>query len=134
MSDAIVERIASTLEAAALDEGSRFQLRAGRLTEELEPPGFEVLAGMTPSPAPKKAGPRKPRGGALAEPRRRVQEAKSDVRARAREALEAEREAERADSAAAEARRAARNARDRSDEAERKLAEAEAALREARRG
>ena len=47
-SDAIVERIAKTLDAAALDEGARFQLRAGRLTEELEPPGFEALAGMTP--------------------------------------------------------------------------------------
>src|SRR5205814_3198065 len=34
VSDAIVERIAKTLDAAALDEGWRFQLRAGRLTEE----------------------------------------------------------------------------------------------------
>ena len=32
VSDAIVERIAKTLDAAALDEGSRFLLRAGRLT------------------------------------------------------------------------------------------------------
>ena len=46
VSDAVVERIAKTLDAAALDEGSRFLLRAGRLTEELDPAGFDALAGM----------------------------------------------------------------------------------------
>jgi hypothetical protein len=131
-SDAIVERIAKTLDAAALDEGARFQLRAGRLTEELEPPGFEALAGLTPSRS-KRGGSAKPKLDPAADARRAVAEAKSAVRARAREAAAAERTAEQAETAAADARNTARAARKRSDDAERLLAEAEAALRKARR-
>jgi hypothetical protein len=135
VSDAIVERIAKTLDAAALDEGWRFQLRAGRLTEELEPPGFEALVGMAPERGPRKgAAAAKPKPGRIAEARRRVQEAQREVRARAREAQQAEGEAGRAERAAGEARQAARAARERADEAERALAEAEAALRKAQRG
>jgi hypothetical protein len=127
VSDAIVERIAKTLEAAALDEGSRFQLRAGRLTEELEPPGFEVLAGMTPARPPAKRGrAAKAKGGAVEEARRLVQEAKSEART-------LQRAADRAEKALDEARQEARALRKRANEAERKLADAEAALRDARR-
>jgi hypothetical protein len=134
VSDAVVERIAKTLDAAALDEGWRFQLRAGRLTEELEPPGFEALAGMASAPRPRKgAAAAKPKPGRLGEARRRVQEAQREVRARAREAQRAEGEAEYAERAAREARQAARAARERAEEAERALAEAEAALRKAQR-
>jgi hypothetical protein len=134
VSDAIVERIAKTLDAAALDDGSRFLLRAGRLTDELEPPGFEALAGMAPARRPRKgAGAAKAKINGLGEARRRVQDAKREARARAREALEADREATRAEGAAGEARRAAETARERSAEAERSLAEAEAALRKAQR-
>ena len=134
-SDAIVERIAKTLDAAALDEGARFQLRAGRLTEELEPPGFEALAGMTSARSPsKRAGTAKAKPSGVAQARQRVQEAQRDVRAREREAVEAEREAERAETAAEQARRTAKAARERFDSAERGLAEAEAALKKASRG
>jgi sRNA-binding protein len=133
-SDAIVERIAKTLDAAALDEGARFLLRAGRLTEELEPPGFEALAGLTPArPPSRRAGAANPKRGGMPEARRRLQEAQREVRARAREAVQAEREAERAETTAREARRTAKAARKRSDDAERALAEAEAALRQAPR-
>jgi hypothetical protein len=133
VSDAIVERIAKTLDAAALDEGSRFQLRAGRLTEELDPPGFEALAGMSPArPPPKRAGAVKPKRSGIADTRRRVQAAQRELRAREREIVQAERRAERAESAAGEAREAARAARERAREAERTLGEAEAALRKAR--
>jgi hypothetical protein len=134
VSDAIVERIAKTLDAAALDEGWRFLLRAGRLTEELEPPGFEALAGMAPARRPRRgAAAAKPKPGPIGDARRRVQEAQREVRARAREAQQAEGEAERAERAAGEARRAARAARERADEAESALAEAEAAVRKAQR-
>ena len=134
VSDAIVERIAKTLDAAALDEGWRFQLRAGRLTEELEPPGFEALAGMAPAPRPRKgAAAAQPKPGRIGEARRRVQEAQREARARTREAGQAESEALRAERAAGESRQAARAARERADEAERSLAEAEAALRKAQR-
>jgi hypothetical protein len=126
VSDAIVERIAKTLDAAALDEGSRFLLRAGRLTDELEPPGFEALAGMATARRQKGRAAAQPKGGGLAEARRRVQDAQREARERAREA-------ERAESAADDARRAAQAARERSDEAERVLAEAEAALKKSQR-
>jgi hypothetical protein len=134
-SDAIVERIAKTLDAAALDEDSRSQLRAGRLTDELEPPGFDALAGIaaTRPQTPSRAG-RAPSRTAVAEARRRVQQAQRDARSRGREAADAGREAERAEAAAAEAGKAAQTARERADEAERALADAEAALREAQRG
>jgi hypothetical protein len=132
-SDALVERIAKTLDAAALDEGARFQLGAGRLTEELEPLGFEALAGMSPARSrPKRGGAAKPKGGGVTEARRRVHEAQLEVRARAREAAQAEQEAEQAESAAEKARRSAQAARQRAEDAERALAEAEAALKKAR--
>jgi hypothetical protein len=134
VSDAIVERIAKTLDAAALDEGSRSQLRAGRLTEELEPPGFEALAGMAPAGARTKRPPTgKRKVDAVGEARRLVTDAKREARERDREADRAEGEAEQAERAASEARRLAREARERADEAARALAEAEAALRAARR-
>ena len=129
VSDAIVERIATTLDAAALDEGSRFLLRAGRLTDELEAPGFEALAGLAPAKA-RQGGTPKRSTGSVAEARRRVQAAQREAAARARDAVKAEGEVERAEATATEARRAAKAARERSDEAEHALAQAEAALRE----
>ena len=135
VSEAIVQRIAKTLDAAALDEGSRFQLRAGRLTEEPDPPGFEALAGMTPARRPAKRGETpKPKGSGITEARARVQEARRELRVREREAARAERQAEHAESAASEVRQGAVAARDRSDKAKRALADAEAALRKARPG
>jgi hypothetical protein len=133
VSDAIVERIAKTLDAAALDEGSRFLLRAGRLTEEVEPLGFEALAGMSVTPAKgrRTTAKAKPKTGAAAEARRRLQEAQREARARARDAAHAEREADRAESAAAKARSSARETRERADAAEAAVAEAQAALRDA---
>jgi hypothetical protein len=136
VSDAIVERIAKTLDAAALDEGSRFLLRAGRLTEEIEPLGFDALAGMSAAPAKgrRTTAKPKPKAGAVAEARRRLQEAQREARERAREAAHAEREAARAESAAAKARSDAREAHERADAADAALAEAQAALRDAQRG
>jgi hypothetical protein len=132
-SDAIVDRIAKTLDAAALDEGARFQHRAGRLTKELEPPGFDALAGLAPArPRSRRQAAAKPKDTGVTAARRAVEEAKREVRARARDADEAERKAERAEAAAAETRSAAEAARKRSDDAERLLTEAEAALRKVR--
>ncbi|MGN6430561.1 MAG: hypothetical protein ACTHNB_07495 [Gaiellaceae bacterium] len=134
VSDAIVERIGKTLDAAALDEGSRFLLRAGRLTEEVEPLGFEALSGMSAAP-PKRRGTaaKQTRSGRdVAGARRRVQEAQRAARELAREATRAERDAARAENAATTARSAAREARERADAAEAALAEAKGALRDAK--
>jgi hypothetical protein len=135
VSDAIVDRIAKTLEAAALDDGSRFLLRAGRLTDELEPPGFDALAGMATAAATTKRGPAKSvtKRERVADARRRLQEARQEARATSRAATDAEREAEQADSAAAAARREAEAARERADEAEQAVADAERALGDAQR-
>jgi hypothetical protein len=43
---AALDRIVTTLRAASLTEAGRKLLKEGQLTEELEPPGFEALAGL----------------------------------------------------------------------------------------
>jgi hypothetical protein len=136
VSETVVERIAKTLDAAALDEAARFQLRAGRLTEELEPPGFDALAGMATAPSSRRAKPRSARTGKreqVAEARRAVQEARRQARAEASAAAAAERELARAEAAAADARRDADEARERAEAAAKALEEAEETLRRAQR-
>jgi hypothetical protein len=137
VSDAVVERIAKTLDAAALDEGTRFQLRGGRLTEELDPAGFDALAGMTATaPArtpPKRGAPVAGKRERVAEAKRAVQAAKREAREQARRAAAAERDAGRAEATAEAARAEADAARERADAAERAVADAEAALRAAER-
>lgn len=136
VSDAIVERIATTLDAAALDEGARFQLRAGRLTEELAPAGFDAVAGMSPAPARagSKQAPAPARREQVAEARRALQSARREAREESRRAASAEREAARAASAAESARHEAEQARGRAEAAERAVSAAEAALRDAELG
>jgi hypothetical protein len=132
VSETVVERIAKTLDAAALDEAARFQLRAGRLTEELEPPGFDALAGMATAPSSRRAKPRSARTGKreqVAEARRAVQEARRQARAEASAAAAAERELARAE----DARRDAGEARERAEAAAKALEEAEETLRRAQR-
>jgi hypothetical protein len=43
---AALDRVLATLRAGSLTEDGRALLKSGRLTEELEPPGFEALAGL----------------------------------------------------------------------------------------
>jgi hypothetical protein len=45
-SAAAVDRVLATLRAGSLTADGRALLKSGRLTEELEPPGFEALAGL----------------------------------------------------------------------------------------
>src|ERR671935_2799131 len=59
---AALDRVLATLRAGSLTEDGRALLKSGRLTEELEPPGFEALAGLDlptrpsrPVPEPKEA-------------------------------------------------------------------------------
>lgn len=47
-SDAMRKRVSDLLRAAVADESGRGALVAGSLTDELEPPGFEVFAGLAP--------------------------------------------------------------------------------------
>jgi hypothetical protein len=123
----ILERVRSTLAAAALSEPARGTLKAGRLTDELQVSGFEALAGVEPAPR----GKAKPRDE-LAERREKKAEIERERRRlekRAREqsdrAEEAERSAERAEEAASEARVLADESRRAADAAEAELREFE---------
>jgi hypothetical protein len=119
-STAVLDRIARTLAAASATKEGRDILRAGRLATDLEPAGFEALAGIAPSAA---AG-RPPARDDLAARRRekeqqdrRRRQRQQRVRELERRADEAEREADRAEAAAGDARRRAEQARTAADRA-----------------
>jgi hypothetical protein len=121
---AAVDRATQTLRAASLTDEGRRLLKQGRLTEELQPPGFEALTGVTlakPTRPPKQP---KAKTDDRAERRRAREEAREVVRqlrAEEREVKSAARDAVRkADRAATEAERLRK-----------KADEAEAAAREA---
>ena len=80
----------ATLRAGSLTEDGRALLRSGRLTEELEPPGFEALAGLDMPAAPS----RPPKRAPAAETRRRVRDLTRELRALEAQAAAAERRAE----------------------------------------
>ncbi|HEY6068148.1 MAG TPA: hypothetical protein VIU81_05580 [Gaiellaceae bacterium] len=111
-SAAALERVASTLRAAARDPAGRDLLEAGRLTEELTPSGFGALAGMkipatsARRPAAKKAEP----GPTAAQRRAKLRKLREKARKLDAEAKKAERAARSAEAAAAKARRTAETA------------------------
>ncbi|MGE5273313.1 MAG: hypothetical protein ACM3QU_06010 [Verrucomicrobiota bacterium] len=125
----VLDRIGTTLRAAAVTDDGRTLLESGRLTAELDPPGFDAFgaAGTQAAPRRKPA----PKGDELAERRRqheerqrRRRELQAAARAADRSAREAEREAERAEAAAAKARRVAGQARANADAAAAALTDA----------
>jgi hypothetical protein len=89
--EAALDRVLATLRAGSLTEDGRALLRGGRLTEELEPPGFEALAGLGIAPAtdaePKKRGP-------TGEERRRVRDLRRELRKLETQAAAAQRRAD----------------------------------------
>ena len=125
----VLERIRSTLGAAALAQPTRDALKAGRLTDEVELSGFDVLAGIAPTPKGK-AQPK----DELAERRRQKAERERErkrLEKRARElegqAKAAEQQADEAEEAAEDARAEADRRRRAADEAAVELAEFEQA-------
>jgi hypothetical protein len=124
---AVLDRIRTTLRAAAVIEDGRRLLETGRFTAELEPPGFDAFGPVATHGAPRRRPARQ--GDELAErrqkreeERRRRKELRARARAAERSAREAEREAERAEAAAARARRIAEKARADADAAAEALA------------
>jgi hypothetical protein len=124
----MAERIAQTLNAAAVEDEGRRLLESGRLTVELEPAGFGAFAAVPSGGRRRASSPR----DELAERRRAKEERqqrKRDLQQRVREleraAQDAERDAERAAKAAADARELADRARAAADEAAVELAELE---------
>src|SRR5919201_1792110 len=71
---AAVAQATQTLRAASLTDEGRKLLKRGRLTEELEPPGFEALTGLVP------AAPKKRQAKRREEPQQQVREARERVK------------------------------------------------------
>ena len=103
-----VGKATETLRAASLTAEGRDHLRRGRLTEELEPPGFEALTGLDLGQKPKKKPPQRDDGAekqrAVKEARERVRQLRAEERVLAAAARSAAREAERAEAEAGAAR------------------------------
>jgi len=115
--DAMVQRIASTLRAAASNPAAAELLERGRVNEDLEPAGFEALAGLVYATSPP-ASERDERVGH----RKRLEAAQKAVRERKAEAAELHDRAEESERTAAKTRKAA-------DRADRALEDAEVELR-----
>ena len=120
---AVLDRIASTLRAAAFDPEARELLLAGRLNEELEPTGFGGLGDIRVPAAPRRREKRPPARPSAEERRRKERLHKLRDRAQklAAAAAEAERNAERVESEAARERRKAERARAAADRARAEL-------------
>ena len=122
-----------TLRAASLTAEGRELLRRGRLTEELEPPGFEALAGLEGrgrhvAPAkPPRSDDRAEKRRALKQARARVRQLRAQERELATAARAAAREAERAEAEAGAAQSRAADAQEKASAMsdQRKAAEAD---------
>ena len=103
---AAADRATQTLRAASLTPEGRELLKRGRLTEELEPPGFEALAGMPV--VPRKTTRAAPRRKDTKEASERVRKLQAEERQLTAAARELRKQADRAeaDAEAATKRRA----------------------------
>jgi hypothetical protein len=121
---ATLDRIAATLRAAAVSDEGRVLLESGRLTTDLEPSGFDLVAAAG-SAGRRRASPKsvdtERRQNRQQERRRELEQQLRDAE---RVAREAEREAERVENAATEARRIAAKARFAADKIAAELAAA----------
>jgi hypothetical protein len=142
LSQTIIDRVADTLHAAALDDDARSQVTDGRLERELRHVGLGLAAAGT-LPAPARRPPRAPSGGGrragdpVAAEKRAERERAERERAEARaEARAGEREARRRVDRAERAVTGAVERRDRAakalDAAQAELSDAETELDEAR--
>ncbi len=109
-SDATLERLASTLQAAAGTEEARSMLRAGRLTEDVEPLGFAAFEGAVPRRSSRRA---KARVAPTPRPNRQLEKARAELAAARAEAEAAQRVAKEAEREAERASRAAERAAER---------------------
>ena len=127
-----------TLRAASLTAEGRELLRRGRLTEELEPPGFEALTGLEglgrqatsarPEPKPRRSNDQAEKRRSLKLARERLRQLRVKERELATAARAAAREAERAEAEAGAARSRATDAQEkaRAMSDQREAAEADA--------
>jgi hypothetical protein len=135
-----VERATRTMRAASLTEEGRELLKPGRLTEDVEPPGFEALAGLAEVGGGdhSRQAPSRPRDGreerqqALRGAQERVRQLRTDERELAQRANAAERHAARAEKEAAKRRKEAEAAHAKAASAAEAVAAAEKDLEQLR--
>lgn len=118
-SEATLDRIATTLRAAAVNEGGRELLKRGRLAEDLQPQGFEAFGDVDVRSLTAERGQAKPKR----RDERRLEEAREAERTARAEATALEQEAQAAEQRATEAARAARAARAKADRASKRAQE-----------
>ncbi|HVM18146.1 MAG TPA: hypothetical protein VM290_11250 [Gaiellaceae bacterium] len=124
-SDATLQRVGTTLRAAAASDGEeRELLRRGALDRELEPTGFEAMAALAASASPPPRRSERRADGAAAKRRARVEAAEAALREARARARDLAREADRAEREATRARTAAERAAADVEKGERALARA----------
>lgn len=143
-SDATLDRIATTLRAAAVVDEYRDLLRSGRLVEELQPQGFDAFVGLPIERARPRRTTRSPKAGKaerveaerdhaaerrLEDARSKVFAARAEARDRAKEAKQAERRVEEARRLLEQAESAAERSRTQAERAKDRLERAEGDLR-----
>lgn len=109
-SDAVIEKVAAILRSAAVDEGGRELLAQGRVTQELEPGGFELFSALLGSVRPARRRGARPSGKDRATQRRRTREAERKAAEAAAEAEALERELVTEEQAVTDAERTLRDA------------------------
>jgi hypothetical protein len=113
-SASVLEQIAASLHAAAVSEGGRELLAAGRFTQPLTLEGFDAIAGLAPPPSKRRAKQKPSREAEeLKRARTELNEAKKRMRTAERTAYEAHRLAVQADSEVEAAEDAVRKAEQR---------------------
>jgi hypothetical protein len=134
-----IDRATQTLRAASLTDEGRRLLKQGRLTEELQPPGFEALAGVDFA-SPKRESERSQKAATHGDRRRALREVRDSLqhlRAEERElrtvARAAARAAERAETEARRKRAESDRAKSDADEATSRVDAADAELERLRR-
>ena len=142
----MMRRVTATLEALSLLSSLPGAPTAGRLTADVDPPGFEVLAGLIPSSVGAEQGTGKPPAlrdaeGALDRARVRAQEADAALKTAVAHATDtekhqrdAEERLERVRSMSKEAARRVRASAEEADEAAKALKAAERAVEKASKG
>jgi hypothetical protein len=136
-SESMLDRIATTLQAAAVDAEGRVLLEQGRLTRDLDPTGFGPLGELSTRPQTK--GRERAREGEAGR-RKRIEAGEQKLQALRAELRELTKAAGDADARVAEARQTlrsaekeARAARQKRERTERRLKDAETELKELRR-
>jgi hypothetical protein len=136
-SESMLDRIATTLQAAAVDEEGRVLLEEGRLTRDLDPTGFGPLGEL--STRPQAEGRERAREGEAGR-RKRIEAGEQKLQALRAELRDLTKAAGDADARVAEARQTlrsaekeARAARQKRERTERRLKDAETELKELRR-